>query len=174
MIGAKPLPSVLVVGPVPPPEFGVAKATKLMLESLVLNKRLRLLHLDTSDDRGVANIGRLDLRNVRLGLKHVATLVHMLAKERPHMVLLTASQGKFGLLRDALFVWIARLFGSKVVTYLRGSRYAETRVNEGRMAARLPAVGTRDERRGRDRDARRRGVVPEPCGRRHCVAVARR
>jgi glycosyltransferase involved in cell wall biosynthesis len=129
-------PKVLIIGPVPPPEFGVAKATKLMLDSPVLAARLRLVHLDTSDARGVANIGLLDWRNTQLGVRHVGRLLRLLAKERPEMTLLTASQGKLGLLRDVLFVWTGRAFGSKIVTYLRGSGYADLRANEGWIAAR--------------------------------------
>lgn len=129
-------PKVLIIGPVPPPEFGVAKATKLMLESSVLTARLRLVHLDTSDARGVANIGLLDWRNTQLGIRHVGQLLRLLAKERPQVTLLTASQGKLGLLRDVLFVWAGRAFGSKIVAYLRGSDYAKLRANEGWVAAR--------------------------------------
>jgi glycosyltransferase involved in cell wall biosynthesis len=128
-------PKVLIIGPVPPPAFGVAKATKLMLDSPVLAERLDVLHLDTSDRRGVSNIGLLDWRNTFLGVRHVWQLLRLLDRNRPQVTLLTASQGKFGLMRDVLFVWAARGFGSKVVTYLRGSRYAETRANEGMFAA---------------------------------------
>jgi hypothetical protein len=124
-----------VVGPLPPPEFGVAKATRLMLDSPVLREQFRLIHLDTSDRRGVANIGLLDWRNVCLGFKHLARMAHLLWRERPAITLLTASQGKYGLLRDVLFALIASLLGSSVVTYLRGSGYADVRADEGLLAA---------------------------------------
>jgi glycosyltransferase involved in cell wall biosynthesis len=130
-----PRPKVLVIGPLPPPAFGVAKATKLMLESPVLAERLKILHLNTSDARGVANIGLLDWRNIQLGVRHVGRLLRLLAKERPQVTLLTASQGRLGLLRDILFVWAGRASGSKIVTYLRGSEYAKLRANEGWFAA---------------------------------------
>jgi glycosyltransferase involved in cell wall biosynthesis len=128
-------PKALIIGPIPPPAFGVAKATKLMLESPVLAGRLDILHLDTSDRRGVSNMGLLDWRNTFLGVRHLWQLLRLLDRKRPQVTLLTASQGKFGLMRDVLFVWAARGFSSKVVTYLRGSRYAETRANEGLVAA---------------------------------------
>ncbi len=130
-----PLPKVLIIGPVPPPAFGVAKATKLMLESPVLAERIDILHLDISDARGVANMGLLDWRNSFLGVRHIWQLLRLLDRKRPQVTLLTASQGRLGLMRDVLFVWSARGFGSKVVTYLRGSRYADTRANEGGFAS---------------------------------------
>jgi glycosyltransferase involved in cell wall biosynthesis len=129
-------PKVLIIGPLPPPAFGVAKATKLMIESDILAERLRIIHLDTSDTRGVANIGRLDPRNAFLALKHLTQLFWVGARRRPNITLLTASQGKFGLLRDVLLVMMSRAFGSKIVTYLRGSRYAQVGDLEGPLAAR--------------------------------------
>jgi glycosyltransferase involved in cell wall biosynthesis len=130
-------PKLVIVGPVPPPAFGVAKATELMLGSSVLTSRLKITHLDTSDARGTANIGSFDWHNVYLGIKHPAQLVCLLVKERPDLVLLTASQGTLGLIRDGLFVLLGRAFDARVVTYLRGSRYADMRDTQGRLAARL-------------------------------------
>jgi glycosyltransferase involved in cell wall biosynthesis len=128
-------PSVLVVGPLPPPEFGVAKATKLMVESPVLSARMRIIHLDTTDPRGLANIGRIDWRNVYLGCRHWASLVRVLATKRPDAVLLTVSQGRLALIRDGLFVLTSRAFRRHVVSYLRGSGYADMRVRQGWVAA---------------------------------------
>ena len=69
--------TLLLVGPVPPPEFGVARANELMLGSSILAQHLDIIHLDTSDRRTVANIGRLDFRNLYLGMKHVLSLIHI-------------------------------------------------------------------------------------------------
>ena len=130
-----PRPTVLVIGPVPPPAFGVAKATALMIDSPVLAERLRVLHLDTSDRRGVANIGRFDLSNVWLAFEHMGRLVRLCLHDRPDVTLLTASQGTLGLLRDALLAGIGRIFGSKLAVYMRGSGYADLRSARGRPAA---------------------------------------
>ncbi len=130
-------PKVMIVGPVPPPEFGVAEATRLMLESSLLRETFDLVHLDTSDHRETSNIGHFDWRNVYLACRHALHMIGLLARHRPAVTMLTASQGKLGLLRDILLVWNARLFRSKVATYLRGSGYAQTRSNEGMLAAQI-------------------------------------
>lgn len=118
-------PRVVVVGPVPPPAYGVATATDLILRSDLLRDRFELLHLDTSDRRTVANMGRIDFVNVYLGLKHLATLKLLLLTKRPALVYLTLSQNKVALVRDWLFVKVSRLLGSRVVAHLRGSGYAD-------------------------------------------------
>jgi glycosyltransferase involved in cell wall biosynthesis len=127
-------PTVLIIGPTPPPAFGVAKATKLMLDSTVLGERLHILHLDTSDRRSVANIDRFDWRNAWLGVKHLVQLVRLLAGEKVQVSLLTASQGTLGLIRDGLLALIIRASGSLLVVYLRGSGYANIRATRGRLA----------------------------------------
>lgn len=130
-------PTVLLIGPVPPPSFGVARATQLMLESPVLTARVELVHLDTSDPRSLANMGRLDGRNVYLAVKHLGQLVWFLVSVRPDLVLLTASQSRLALLRDWLFVMVSKVFGTRVVVYLRGSGYGTLGAREGRLAARM-------------------------------------
>jgi glycosyltransferase involved in cell wall biosynthesis len=134
MRAGDPRPVVLLVGPIPPPAYGVARATQLMLDSPTLARQLRLIHLDTTDSRGVANMGRLDWRNLYLGIKHLLGLGSLIVRHRPDMVLLTASQGRLALFRDALFVLVARTSGRRVVTYLRGSGYARIRASQGRAA----------------------------------------
>jgi glycosyltransferase involved in cell wall biosynthesis/SAM-dependent methyltransferase len=128
-------PRLVLIGPVPPPAYGVAKATALMKESPVLARDFEIIHVDTSDRSGFQGIGRLNVHNLILGLAHVWQLNRVLRKTKPDVALLTASQGRFALLRDALFVFFARSHGASVATYLRGSRYADLRALEGPVAA---------------------------------------
>jgi glycosyltransferase involved in cell wall biosynthesis/ubiquinone/menaquinone biosynthesis C-methylase UbiE len=128
-------PIVLLIGPLPPPAFGVANGTKLMVESPVLAEHFRIVHLDTSDVDGLAEMGKLNRANLTLGLRHVARLVRLLWRERPDVTLLTVSQSRFALARDWLFVMLSRVFATPAVGYLRGSGYADMRSRQGRIAA---------------------------------------
>ncbi len=118
-------PTVVIIGPLPPPAFGVATATELVLSSPVLTAEYRLIHLDTSDRRSVANMGRLDPTNVWLAAKHELLLLRILLAKRPAVTYLTLSQAPLAILRDWIFIRTATLGGSQVVTHLRGSGYAE-------------------------------------------------
>jgi hypothetical protein len=60
-------PSVILVGPLPPPIHGVTISTQRLLNS-PLKEKLDLRHLDTSDHRSMETVGTLDIRNVTLGL----------------------------------------------------------------------------------------------------------
>jgi glycosyltransferase involved in cell wall biosynthesis len=118
-------PVLLVIGPVPPPAFGVATATDLILRSGVLHDAFRVIHLDTSDRRSVANMGRVDPVNVYLAARHEVELLHILLTQRPAVAYLTLSQAPLAIVRDWLFVCTAAAFGCRSVAHLRGSGYAD-------------------------------------------------
>src|SRR5690349_6422456 len=62
-------PTVLMIGASPPPYHGSIMMFRTLMTS-PLQERFRLVHLDISDHRSLENMGRLDLENVRLGVRH--------------------------------------------------------------------------------------------------------
>ena len=118
-------PLVLVVGPVPPPPHGTALYVRMLLESPAVAEGWRVSHLDTSDRRSLENLGRVDARNVLLGIRHVAELAVRMVRERPAVVWLSLSQNTPAYLRDVLFIVFARLGGARVVGHLHGGWFQE-------------------------------------------------
>lgn len=117
-------PAILVIGPLPPPYHGGSVATSLVLRSRV-QQELRVVHLDTTDRRGLRNIGRLDLGNVYLGLRHLAMLLRLLLVERPAAVYVPLAQNRLGLLRDAAFVVPSILSRRRVLLHVHGGGLRE-------------------------------------------------
>ena len=115
-------PTALVIGPLPPPWHGGAVATRQLLDS-ALAERFRLVHLDTTDDRGMANIGRFDAGNVRLAFAHLLRFWRLLRREDPDLVYVPLAQNRLGFLRDALFLLSARLRARRVVVHLHGGGF---------------------------------------------------
>jgi glycosyltransferase involved in cell wall biosynthesis len=114
--------TILIIGPFPPPYFGVSLATEVTVNGL-RKRGLEILHLDTSDARGVENIGRFDFSNVYLALYHSVKLIEMLIKFKCKLVYLPISQGAWGFLRDSFFIFISKLFGRKIIIHLRGGNF---------------------------------------------------
>lgn len=114
---------VLIIGPTPPPYQGMAVFTEMLLRSPVLSAAYEVLHLDTADRRGLDNMGRLDLGNVILALRHACELAWRVARHRPDVVYVEVSQNEWAYLRDAVFIAIARALGARVVTHLHGSHF---------------------------------------------------
>ena len=113
---------LIVIAPTPPPVFGQSVATLCLLASL---RRLGLLagHVDTRDDRGLENLNSFDLENVRVGLRAAWRLVGLMRRERDAAVYVQISQGRWGFLRDALWIWIARAARRRVYVHLHGGRF---------------------------------------------------
>lgn len=116
--------TVVVVGPLPPPYHGGAIATSFVLNSR-LAQEYRLLHLDTSDRRGLLNIGRWDIGNIMLAMRHAAKLFGMVVRERPAAVYVPVAQNRPGLLRDAALVLPAMFCRRAVVLHVHGSGLRE-------------------------------------------------
>jgi len=114
-------PRLLVIGPTPPPLHGTAMYTKRLANSLLVRSRLRVRHIDTADRRSMDNIGRVDARNVWLGLCHLTAIMGAVISERPAVVYLPTSQNTPAFARDALFILVARLGCERVVTHLHGA-----------------------------------------------------
>jgi glycosyltransferase involved in cell wall biosynthesis len=117
-------PRLLVVGPTPPPDYGVATATHTILNSF-LGEQYELVHLDTSDRRAVPNFGRWDFTNMWLAVRHIMQLVWRMHRSRSALVYLPVSQGSAGYLRDAVFIFVAALFRARIVLHLRGAYFRQ-------------------------------------------------
>jgi glycosyltransferase involved in cell wall biosynthesis len=78
-------------------------------------------HLDTRDPRPHETIGRLDLRNVELGLRHAGRLWRLLATKPNAAVYVPVSQGTWGFTRDALLIAVARARRRWVYGQLHGA-----------------------------------------------------
>lgn len=111
---------LIAIGPTPPPTHGVSIATQRLVADL---QSLGLLaaHLDTRDPRPLGTMGILDVQNVVLGLKHAGQLCVLLARHRGAAVHLPLSQELWGFLRDAVFLWIAKLWRRPRLVYLHGA-----------------------------------------------------
>jgi glycosyltransferase involved in cell wall biosynthesis len=113
---------ILIIGPTPPPYYGVSIATRITLDGLG-KKGWTVIHLDTSDRRTLKNLGRLDLFNIYLGVYHLLKLIKLILIHRPKIVYLPISQGTWGFVRDSLFIFLAKLFRRKVIVHLRGGYF---------------------------------------------------
>jgi glycosyltransferase involved in cell wall biosynthesis len=96
--------------------------TRRLLDS-ALAKRFEMVHLDTTDRRGVANIGRLDAANVWLAGVHGARFAALLTRGHVDTVYLPVSKNSLGFLRDALFLGPAAARHIPLIVHFHGAGY---------------------------------------------------
>ena len=113
---------IIFLGKLPPPYIGPSVACEIIINSK-LKEEFQLIHLDTSDHRDINTLGKIDFGNMYYALKQYAILIHYLFKYREAMVYVPAGQTTVGYIRDAVFIVIAKMFGRKVITHLRGGNF---------------------------------------------------
>ncbi len=113
---------IIFLGKLPPPYIGPSVACEIIINSK-LKDEFHLIHLDTSDHRDINTLGKIDFGNMYYALKQYAMLVNYLLKHKKAIVYIPAGQTTVGYIRDAVFIIIAKMFGRKVITHLRGGNF---------------------------------------------------
>ena len=115
-------PKLVVVGPLPPPYHGVTVSTGLVLANETLRQNFDVEHFDTSDHRSRATVGKWEILNIWLAIKHAFLLALKLSKPKGIMYF-PVSGGLPGFLRDSLLIHAARLRGWTVVGHFRNGDF---------------------------------------------------
>lgn len=102
--------------------MGPTIATQIILNSK-LKDEFDLIHLDTSDHRGLNTLNKADLRNFLSAFKHYFMLIRSVIKHWPALIYMPICQTTLGYFRDAIFILICKLFGRNVICHLRGGNF---------------------------------------------------
>lgn len=114
--------TVIFLGKLPPPYIGPSVACEILINSK-LKEEFNLVHLDLSDPRDINTLAKMDFTNFYLAFKQYAQLFWYCIKHKPDLVYVPAGQTNVGYTRDAGYILIAKLFGVKVLTHLRGGYF---------------------------------------------------
>ncbi len=117
-----PKPTILFLGKLPPPYIGPAVACQIILNSK-LKDEFNLIHIDLSDHRDISTLGKIDFGNFYLAFKQYYDLWKNLRKHKDAMMYIPAGQTTVGYTRDAIFIILAKLYGRKVISHLRGGNF---------------------------------------------------
>ena len=115
--------NVLFVGPYPPPYSGPDIQMKTLLESS-LAERFNISFLNTNIRESNAQRGKFDLIMVIAFFFFIFRLLFMMVVKRPLLVYYFVTATRLGWLgRDIWCIFIARLFGAKVVIHMRAGHF---------------------------------------------------
>ncbi|MBD3384434.1 glycosyltransferase [candidate division KSB1 bacterium] len=112
---------ILLLGKLPPPMFGPALATKILLNS-DLKRHYHLLHLDTRLNRSIASMYRIHPSKFARLLWLYGKMFYLMTRYRPHIVVIPISQSTSGFFKDLPFIYLASALQSRTIIHLRGSR----------------------------------------------------
>ena len=137
---------ILIIGPTPPPYFGVNVTTQALLNDSHWTQRFEVIHLDTSDRRSTQNIGMFEPINIWLAAVHGLRGLALLLR-RPDLVYLPISQGLAGYVRDAQFLFAAHALGVPVIIHLHGSEFQSFYLRQNRAVRAFIRVSLRPVQR---------------------------
>lgn len=136
--GAAPAPRLLIVGPLPPPLGGVQLIIDMQRHS-VLSREFELHVVDTSKRQLRWAVENPTWKTPIYFARDFLRLVRALARLRPDVVLVHAAPS-FSLLRDWVFMVIARIAGAKVICHYHGTlhtRFPSGETRSGRAIGRM-------------------------------------
>lgn len=107
---------VLLLSPIPPPMHGAAYATDLLLHSR-FGTLFSVVHINARFVEHLHELQSFTPKKVALVLKYWWQLLKAIALERVGVVILTPAFYPKPFLKDALYIWTARLLGQKVVAW---------------------------------------------------------
>jgi len=111
-------PTILFVGPVPPPVFGQAIAMRVLLDSSELRDRYNVVHVNTN------NVNKSGMRRVFSTGFSLSQCLWASLSRRPSTIYLTITRSKLGCIKDCIVLSLARVRGTSVVVHLHGGDLA--------------------------------------------------
>lgn len=113
-------PTILIVGPLPPPYGGIATAVSNFLKS-DLQKYFKLICIKNSTNRPSVKKGKIDFLNVAYFLGQIFRFIIIIIFVRPRIVQIEATYG-ISFLKNSLFVILSKILGRKIILSIYGGQ----------------------------------------------------
>ncbi|MED5099948.1 glycosyltransferase family 4 protein [Niallia circulans] len=116
---------LLIIGPIPPPIHGESMALNSVLKSKLINKAMLIEVLNTSKN-DFQSAGKISVKRLYIDGMNILKLAKWTFRNQKQIVYLSISQTKLGLIRDSIFILVAKLNKNKVITHLHGNNLGNT------------------------------------------------
>lgn len=111
---------ILFLAQLPPPVHGASIANKILIDSSLISEHFESRHIDISAAGKIEDIGKFSVGKLPGIARTMVSIVRTLFNFRPQIVYLSLSPSGFAFYRDAVFVYIIRLFRPELVFHLHG------------------------------------------------------
>ena len=114
---------ILIMASTPPPYGGGEIMNEILVRGLRKESNYRIIHINTSDNRGNFNRGKFDFVNVGKGLLDLICLIKSILIYRPDVLYLPIAKSLTVFFRDSLYILSSSLLGVKVLCHLHGGYF---------------------------------------------------
>lgn len=115
-------PKIVLLGKLPPPAFGPAIATQILLNS-GLKERFQIIHVSTKLNEDLHSFNKFSIIKPFKLLGIYWNLIWSILRHDPRLVIIPISQTTSGFFKDSPFILISWLLGTRVLLQLRGSDF---------------------------------------------------
>lgn len=113
-------PKVLFFLHLPPPAHGVSLTNSRIIQNTFIQKGLDIRILPISYNQEITGIGRFRLQKIVKYIYLLMRLAKILIFFRPHLVYFSIVPTGISFYRDAVFTWLIKIFGEKILFHLHG------------------------------------------------------
>ena len=121
---------ILIMASTPPPYGGGEIMCEILVRGLKKESNHRIIHINTSDNRGNANRGKIDLVNVGKGLWDLIHLIKDTLTYKPDIVYIPIAKSFIAFFRDSLYIISSSLLGVEVISHLHGGYFELNKGNK--------------------------------------------
>lgn len=111
------VPSILMIGPLPPPIHGSAMMTQFIKDSHLINNTLNLDWVNLSTSRNMSEIGKWSPKKILRFLNSYFKTFYKLCTKQYQLCYLAITCHGTGFIKDAPFALICKLFSHKIVIH---------------------------------------------------------
>ena len=115
-------PRILCISALPPPYHGTSVANDILLNSKLVRSKFEINILRLSKSKLQLG-GNFSISTLLADLKVTAQIFKSLITFKPHVIYFSIAQTTMGLWREAIWIWLATLSGSKALGHMHGGNF---------------------------------------------------
>lgn len=113
-------PKILFLVQLPPPIHGVSLMNTYVIESGIINENFYISKIDLKFVKSMDQLQKFSIFKIVTALKYCFEIVKKMLIFKPQLVYFTFTPTGFGFYRDAFYVFILKIFKTKIILHLHG------------------------------------------------------
>ncbi len=111
---------ILFLSPLPPPVYGSAMSSKMILESRVIRDGFDIRNIKLNYSEHLKDVGKMNVKKMLGFFRVIFSIKKQLLSFKPDLVYFNIAPTGSGFMRDAMFALICKAFRKKMLYHLRG------------------------------------------------------
>ena len=120
---------ILFIGQFPPPVHGVSVMNESIINSKPLNESFKIKPLDLKFGKSIKDLDHFSIFKLYKALMYCFILIKEMIVYKPNLVYFTPSPTGFSFYRDAVYLFLIKIFKVKILIHLHGKGIAENIIN---------------------------------------------